>query len=200
MSNLRREADCAGNWSRVQGVATEQVITEGITVLHRITATNANGSVQTITVADGPSSISANILGVYELPVDDSRTLDFHLKLNTGLTITPSDAGIDALVIFDARLVATSGTGADLTIDVVDAISVTELSTVPHLFNLAMSVTDAVTLAEPAANVIVILSLRINLEDAVTVGQALTIPNLFDLTINVEDAVTMAEVFNVSII
>ncbi len=98
MSNLKKKGLAAGSNTRVQGVATEQTIKATPGILQRIVVTN-NTAVATLDISDGASP-GGDVL-VSRIPIDVTTTLVFNVQFDTDIRVTPSDATIDALVIFD---------------------------------------------------------------------------------------------------
>lgn len=121
MSLKDRIASLAGSKTRVQNTTSETTITSSRSALHRIVMTNANAAVQSLQVEDG-----LTILGVYECPPDTSITLHFGIEMAGGIVVTPSDAGIDALVIYDQIEPALT----DLSMDIENAVTIGETVTV----------------------------------------------------------------------
>jgi hypothetical protein len=98
MSNRKKVGLAAGSKTRVTGVATEQVIKATSGILHRIVVTNTT-AVATLDISDGASP-GGDII-VARIPVDTTVTLDFNVQFDNNIRVTPSNASIDALVIFD---------------------------------------------------------------------------------------------------
>lgn len=86
----------ASKYTRIQNVSTEQTVKATAGILQRITVTNANAAVQTVTVKDG-----SNTLGVFEILADKTETWEFGCAMDTSILITPSHANVDALVVWD---------------------------------------------------------------------------------------------------
>jgi tetrahydromethanopterin S-methyltransferase subunit D len=86
-------------WSasdRINGVATEQTIGTGSVVLGKLVMYNGDVAAQTVTVKD-----DTTILIVFSLAAGASLNMDFGLVIGTALKITPSDADLDILVLYD---------------------------------------------------------------------------------------------------
>jgi hypothetical protein len=91
-----KKATLASSKTRVQGVSTVQVVKSTAGLLRRIIVANSNAAVQTLTVTDGSTD-----QGVYSIPPNDTRVLEFGVAFATSIKVTPSHANIDALVVFD---------------------------------------------------------------------------------------------------
>lgn len=85
-----------GSKTRVTGVATEQTIKSSPGILGRIVVHNGDAASQTLTLKDG-----GDTLAVYSFAAGESVSLDFGVEMATSILVTPSDAQLDALVIFD---------------------------------------------------------------------------------------------------
>ncbi len=97
MANRRKNALAAGNKTRVQGVSTEQNVSSTVAgVLYRIVVTNANVAAQNFVLLDG-----ATTLGTFEVPVDDTLSLEFNAQFDTDIRVNPETTDIDMVVMWD---------------------------------------------------------------------------------------------------
>lgn len=84
-----------GSKTRVQGTTSLTTIKNAPGALLHIIVRNANAGAQTLQVND-----DTTVLGVYEVPANDTRSLTFNCKIDANLKVTPSSNDIDALVVF----------------------------------------------------------------------------------------------------
>lgn len=93
--NPRRIAT-AKSRTRVQGVSTQQIVKPGPAVLKRLIVSNADAAAQTLTLADG-----ATTLLVIRVPIGQTLSLPLDLEMTTDLRVTPSSVNLDALILYD---------------------------------------------------------------------------------------------------
>lgn len=85
----------AGNHARLQNVSTEQTVKSSAGVLKRIILSNSGGSAYTLTIKD-----NATTLTVLNAPALSSAVFELGVEFTSSLKITPSNAAVDALVIY----------------------------------------------------------------------------------------------------
>ncbi len=96
MPALQKAGRAAGTTTRVQGVATVQTVKAAPAILHRAIIANADAAVQTLTIAD-----DTTVKIVVRVPAGDTRVIECGFGVATSLKVTPSNANIDALLIYD---------------------------------------------------------------------------------------------------
>lgn len=89
-------SNVGGRSYRVQNTTSATLVRQGPGILRRIEFANGHSAVATVTVSDGAST-----LVVLELAADQSEAFEFNVAVTTNITITNSNAAVDALVIFD---------------------------------------------------------------------------------------------------
>jgi hypothetical protein len=85
----------SGNATRIQNVSTEQTVKAAAGVLIRIVVSNGGASAYTLTIKDNTTT-----LHVLNVPASSSAFFDFGVAFTSSLKITPSNANVDALVIY----------------------------------------------------------------------------------------------------
>lgn len=86
----------ASQKTRIQGVATQQTVKATAALLHRLLITNADAAAQTVTVADG-----GTVLNVIKVQPNTAFQPELYIQMATSLLITPSNANLDILVVYD---------------------------------------------------------------------------------------------------
>ena len=95
MAGRKNPSAASPSYLRIQNTAVEQTVKSSAGLLRRIVASNANAAVQTVTVKDATTTI-----GVYKIPANDTRVLEFGLDIGTSLKVTNSDTAQDTLVVY----------------------------------------------------------------------------------------------------
>lgn len=96
MPALQKAGRAAGTTTRVQGVTGSQTVKNAPAILHRAIIANADAAVQTLTIAD-----DTTVKIVVRVPAGDTRAIELGIGLAASLKVTPSNANIDALLIYD---------------------------------------------------------------------------------------------------
>lgn len=95
MSGRKNPSAASPSYLRIQNTSAEQTAKASAGLLRRIVASNSNAAVQTVTVKD-----NTTVIGVYKIPPNDVRVLEFGIDIGTSLKVTNSDTAQDTLVIY----------------------------------------------------------------------------------------------------
>ena len=86
----------ASRYARVNNANTQQTVSSGPAIVQRVVVSNSAAAVGSITVADG-----ATVLGVWEVPVNDTISIELRIACTTSVLCTPSATTLDCLFVLD---------------------------------------------------------------------------------------------------
>jgi len=96
MSKRSKQESAWSAATRVTGVATEQTVGTGSALVGCIIVSNGDAATQTVTIKDGTTTLM-----VLSVLAGDHKTVPLNLMFATSVKITPSDANLDILVLYD---------------------------------------------------------------------------------------------------
>lgn len=97
MPNKQQVSRAAGNYTRINGVTSEQTVTSSETIVHEISASVPSGasSAATVTVKDGTT-----VVHVMEVAIGGNTRIDPNVVFGDGLRITPSTSDVDVFAAY----------------------------------------------------------------------------------------------------